>query len=81
MARNSLSSEELNVMVKLARNVAGVYGARLTGGGFGGCTVNLVPVENVAEFRAYVAAEYERIMKLRPEIYVCEASNGAEEIR
>lgn len=76
-----VSSEELNVMVELARKVEGVYGARMTGGGFGGCTVNIVRVENVAEFKAYVAGQYERIMKLRPEIYICEASNGAEEIR
>jgi galactokinase len=76
-----VSSEELNVMVELARKVEGVYGARMTGGGFGGCTVNIVRVEKVAAFTTYVAGDYERIMNLRPEIYVCEASNGAEEIR
>jgi galactokinase len=61
--------------------VEGVYGARMTGGGFGGCTVNLVAVEHTEEFRARVADGYERAMKLKPEIYVCNASNGAEEVR
>jgi galactokinase len=76
-----VSSEELDLMVELANKVEGVYGARMTGGGFGGSTVNLVDVEKVEEFKRYVASEYERITKLRPEIYVCKASNGAEEIR
>jgi galactokinase len=76
-----VSSDELNLMVELAHKVEGVYGARMTGGGFGGCTVNIVDVAKVEEFKAYVAVEYKRITELRPEIYVCEASSGAEEIR
>jgi galactokinase len=80
-----VSSTELDQMVALAQNVEGgvegVYGARMTGGGFGGCTVNLVAVEHTEEFRARVADGYERAMKLKPEIYVCNASNGAEEVR
>jgi galactokinase len=76
-----VSSEELDLMVELANKVEGVYGARMTGGGFGGSTVNLVDVEKVEEFKRYVASEYEQITKLRPEIYVCEASTGAEEIQ
>lgn len=76
-----VSSKELDLMVELANRVEGVYGARMTGGGFGGCTINLVDVARVEQFKNYVAREYEEIMKLKPEIYVCEASNGAEEIR
>jgi galactokinase len=75
-----VSSEELDLMVELANKVDGVFGARMTGGGFGGCTINLVEVAKVDSFRSYVTNEYERITKLKPEIYVCEASNGAEEI-
>jgi galactokinase len=75
-----VSSEELNLMVDLARTVDGVFGARMTGGGFGGSTVNLVDVNQVERFREIVATKYERITRLKPEIYVCEASNGAEEI-
>jgi galactokinase len=76
-----VSSEELDLLVELAQNVEGVYGARMTGGGFGGCTVNLVAEEHAGQFQEDVAAEYERITKLKPEIYVCTAANGAEEVR
>jgi galactokinase len=76
-----VSSAELDLMVEFARRVDGVYGARMTGGGFGGSTVNLVAVERVEEFRERVAQWYEEAMKIKPEIYVCNASNGAEEIQ
>ncbi len=75
-----VSSEELDVMVELAQRVEGVYGARMTGGGFGGCTINLVDTEQADEFRARVAEGYEQATKIKPEIYVCNASSGAEEV-
>jgi galactokinase len=75
-----VSSKELDVMVELACRVDGVYGARMTGGGFGGCTINIVAVEQVQHFKHVVARDYEEKIGLKPEIYVCEASNGAEEI-
>ena len=74
-----VSSAELDLMVEFARRVEGVYGARMTGGGFGGSTVNLVAVDHVEEFRERVAQWYEEAMKIRPEIYVCNAANGAED--
>jgi len=64
-----VSCKELDVMVELADKVEGVYGARMTGGGFGGCTVNLVRDDKADEFRERVAREYEYITKLKPEIY------------
>jgi galactokinase len=67
-------------MVELAHQVEGVYGARMTGGGFGGCTVNLVPVEAMTEFEARVLPAYETATGLKPEMYVCEAADGASEI-
>jgi galactokinase len=76
-----VSSTVLDLMVELAFMADGVYGARMTGGGFGGCTVNIVDVPYVEQFTTFIARQYEHITKLRPEIYVCEASNGAEEIR
>ena len=76
-----VSCAELDLMVQLAQKVDGVYGARMTGGGFGGCTVNLVRDEQVEEFQRSVAPEYERVTSLRPEIYICSAANGAEELR
>ena len=75
-----VSSEELDLMVELAEKIEGVYGSRMTGGGFGGSTVNLVREESVKSFRERVAAEYERVTKLKPEIYVCTAADGAEEV-
>lgn len=75
-----VSSRELNLMVELALRLPGVFGARMMGGGFGGSTVNLVDVNYVEMFKNVVAREYERIQQLKPEIYVCEASSGAEEI-
>ena len=75
-----VSSEELDLMVELAQPVEGVSGARMTGGGFGGCTVNLVRTENVEEFRRRVAEGYERVTTIKPEIYITTAANGAEEV-
>ena len=75
-----VSSDELDLMVKLAQKVDGVYGSRMTGGGFGGSTVNLVKEEMADEFRTRVAAGYEQVTKLKPEIYICIAANGAEEV-
>jgi len=75
-----VSSDELDLMVELAEQVEGVYGARMTGGGFGGSTVNLVREDKADEFRARVAEGYERVTGLKPEIYVTNAGNGAEEV-
>jgi galactokinase len=75
-----VSCEELDLMVELAKPVTGTYGARMIGGGFGGCTINLVAAENVDEFRRQVAAGYKNGTGLSPEIYVCSAAAGAEEV-
>ena len=76
-----VSSDELDLMVELAEKIDGVFGARMTGGGFGGSTINLVREEQADEFRARVSEEYEQVTKLKPEIYVTNAGNGAEEVR
>jgi galactokinase len=73
-----ISCRELDVMVEIAGRQAGVYGARMTGGGFGGCTINLVDAEQAEEFRVRVSADYEAAIGLHPDIYICEASQGAE---
>ncbi len=73
-----VSCDELDLMVRLAREVEGVYGARMTGGGFGGCTVNLVQFDKVNEFERIVSAGYQRATGHAPEIYVCSAAEGAE---
>lgn len=75
-----VSCKEVDLMVELARDGEVVYGARMTGGGFGGCTINLVNAENVAEFERTVAQGYTEATGLRPEIYVCSAADGAGEV-
>ena len=75
-----VSAPELDLMVELASKVEGVYGARMTGGGFGGCTINLVDVDHVEGFQRVVAEGYEQGTSLEPQIYICEASKGAEQI-
>lgn len=76
-----VSCKELDLMVEIAQKVEGVYGVRMTGGGFGGCTVNLVAESQVEEVRARVVREYEHATRLMPEIYICTAADGAEEVR
>jgi galactokinase len=75
-----VACRELNIMVDLARKLEGVYGSRMTGGGFGGCTINLVEGEVVQEFQATVAREYEKLTGLSTEILVCGAAGGASEV-
>lgn len=72
-----VSCPELDLMVRLSTQQEGVHGARMTGAGFGGCTVNLVDAGFAAQFQSCVAAAYFAETGRRPEIYVCEASEGA----
>jgi len=75
-----VSCSELDLMVELANQVTGVYGARMTGGGFGGCTVNLVQEASVNTFRESVARGYKEATGRQPEIYVCSPEQGAREV-
>jgi galactokinase len=76
-----VSCRELDLLVEIAKNADGVFGARMTGGGFGGSTVNLVKTENIEEFKEKIRCEYQKITKIEPEILVSEASEGASEIK
>lgn len=73
-----VSCPELDAMTRIAQSIEGCYGARLTGAGFGGCTVNLVASEKVEAFARTLAMDYEQKTRLRPEVYITRASNGAE---
>ncbi len=75
-----VSCEELDLMVRLAQANTGVYGARMTGGGFGGCTINLVEERHVESFRENVAAGYEKGTGRAPEIYISSAADGASRL-
>jgi galactokinase len=76
-----VSCPELDLLVRTAAALPGVYGARMTGGGFGGCTINLVRKEHADEFRTRIADEYRQATGLIPAVYVTEAAGGAEEVR
>jgi len=69
-----VSCHELDIMVQLAMQQPGVLGARMTGGGFGGCTINLVNATESDQFCQGVAEGYQLATGHRPDIYVCEAS-------
>ena len=71
-----VSCPELDLLVNITSQQPGVYGARMTGGGFGGCTINLVKREAVQQVTEYIAAEYQANTGVRPEIYVSAAAAG-----
>ena len=71
-----VSTTELDVMVEIANGVEGVYGSRMTGGGFGGCTVNLVRADSVAAFCGEVSIRYARATGRTPDVYPCVPSEG-----
>jgi galactokinase len=75
-----VSCAELDLLVEIGSSIDGVYGSRMTGGGFGGCTVNLVSEECVDIFVKTVSAKYEAEVGMKPEIYVCFAADGACEV-
>lgn len=72
-----VSSVELDRLVDLARQQEGVLGARMTGAGFGGCTVTLVRADAAESFAQAVARAYEEVGPLKAKVYVCQASDGA----
>ena len=76
-----VSIPELDTMVEIAQDLPGCYGARLTGAGFGGCTVNLVARGQADSFSSALAMGYETETGFSPEIYICSASKGAELIK
>jgi galactokinase len=75
-----VSCDQLDIMVEAARGVSGCLGARMTGAGFGGCTVNLVRAKVAGRFARQVAERYEGETGLEPEVYICTASAGAGEL-
>jgi len=72
-----VSCKELDVMVEQANRQEGVYGARMTGGGFGGSTINLVEARFAEQFADSVAKSYEKGTGIVPQIQICEPADGA----
>jgi galactokinase len=73
-----VSCLELDIMVESAEGLPGYWGGRMTGGGFGGCTVNLVNAADAEIFSRQIAERYQTRTGIRPDVYVCFAANGAE---
>lgn len=71
------SCAEADTLVELAARQPGCYGARITGAGFGGCTVNLVAAEHAGQFVANIDREYRKATGIEAEIYLCAAADGA----
>jgi galactokinase len=76
-----VSRPELDLMVDIAAQVDGVYGARMTGGGFGGSTVNLVDNKALLDFQRRVVSAYEKATGLTPQIIVSAAAEGARDVK
>jgi galactokinase len=71
-----VSVPEMDALVAAAQQVPGCYGSRLTGAGFGGCSVSLVQEGQVERFKRDVAAAYHQATGRETTIYVCRASDG-----
>jgi galactokinase len=75
-----ITCPEIDFLVEKAIELPGVYGARMTGGGFGGCTVNLVAPESLEQFRNELAAAYQERFGIQPVFYDCQPAVGAGRI-
>ncbi len=75
-----VSCDEIDILVELAWNTKGVIGSRITGGGFGGCTVSIVKNDAVSKLKEYVEEEYLVKTGLRPEVYIVDIGDGAKRI-
>jgi galactokinase len=76
-----VSCAELDLLVETAAHTEGVLGARLTGGGFGGCTVNLVRKASVSEFQLSLSRAYQEVFQITPTFHAVTTGNGVDEIR
>jgi len=74
------SCAEADTMVELANELPGLIGARLTGGGFGGCTINLVEQDKAKAFAEELGRRYAAKTGIKPEIHICHASGGAHRV-
>jgi galactokinase len=75
-----VSCQELDFLVEAAMAVEGVYGSRMTGGGFGGCTVTLLRAEAAQAFEERITAAYQAQFEVTPMVYACRPSDGAGEL-
>ena len=76
-----VSCKELDLLTDIARSTTGVIGSRMTGAGFGGCTVSIVQRDALEAFETRMTTEYHEQTGIAPEIYICRVSNGAQVFR
>ena len=76
-----VSCKELDLLTDIARSITGVIGSRMTGAGFGGCTVSIVHQDALEIFQTRVTTEYHEQTGIEPEIYLCNVSDGAQVFR
>jgi len=72
-----VSCRELDIMVEAAEGLPGYYGGRMTGGGFGGSTINLVEATDAEAFADQISARYQQATGTKPAVYICSAADGA----
>ena len=75
-----VSCSELDFLVHIASETEGVLGSRMTGGGFGGCTVSLIEKAGIDQFEKVVKTRYPEETGLQADMYICEPAAGAEEV-
>jgi galactokinase len=75
-----VSCRELDLMVEIANQQEGLYGARMTGGGFGGSTINLVKDNHAETFAKNVGAAYREATGISPQTYICMPADGAARV-
>lgn len=75
-----VTGDELDAMIEAAKNAPGCIGSRMTGAGFGGCTVNIVETAQIDAFIQTVGDVYTKKTGLTPQFYVCSIGDGAREI-
>ncbi len=75
-----VSCDELDFLVQQARKYPAVIGARLMGGGFGGCTINIVAEDGIANFIEDTSMEYQQQFDIIPEAYIVETFDGTKAI-
>jgi galactokinase len=75
-----VSSKELDLLVELAKKEEGTAGARMTGAGFGGCTVNIVKTDRVKDFAKNIRKSYKEVSGLTAEVYISNPADGARKL-
>jgi galactokinase len=74
----NVSCEELDLLAEQARTFKGVAGTRMMGGGFGGCTINLVEEVAVESFTTFIKEKYRQRFKNETEVYITQIEDGTK---